>query len=62
MEIHWNGAKLIDAGTMLEWAKSMTWKGVHPVVEISRKVYEKWLERDGSLPKWDIMIHPAGSV
>jgi len=26
---------------MLEWAKRMTWKGVHPMVEISRKVYTK---------------------
>ena len=26
---------------MLEWAKSMTWRGVHPVVELSRTVYEK---------------------
>jgi hypothetical protein len=51
----WNGAKLTqflkrmvefadhigDTRTMLEWAKSMTWKGVHPVVELSRTVYEK---------------------
>jgi hypothetical protein len=51
---------------MLEWAKSMTWKGLHPVVELSRKVYEKGvslskeamqavearLERNPSLPKW----------
>jgi hypothetical protein len=30
LEKHWNGAKLIDAETMLEWAKSMTWKGINP--------------------------------
>ena len=24
LELHWNGTKLIDAETMLEWAKSMT--------------------------------------
>lgn len=73
MELHWNGAKLIDAGTMLEWAKSMTWKGLSPVVEISRKIYkkgislsksamkkvERWLERDEILSKWDIMINPV---
>jgi hypothetical protein len=41
LEQHWNGTKLIDAETMLEWAKSMTWKGLHPMVELSRQVYQK---------------------
>jgi hypothetical protein len=27
--------------TMVEWAKGMTWKGIHPVVALSRKVYCK---------------------
>src|SRR5262249_751648 len=27
LELHWNGTKLVDVKTMLEWAKSMTWKG-----------------------------------
>jgi hypothetical protein len=75
MALHWNGAQLIDAETMLEWAKRMTWKGVHPVVELSRKVYDKGvslsraamravearLERHPLLPKWDIVIHPASA-
>ena len=75
LERHWNGTKLIDVETMLEWAKSMTWKGLHPVVELSRKVYEKGislgkramravekrLERHPELPKWDIRIHPASA-
>ncbi len=39
LELQWNGAKLIDVETMLGWAKQMTWKGLHPVVELSRKVY-----------------------
>ena len=76
LEKHWNGAKLVDAQTMLEWAKSMTWKGVHPVVELSRQVYEKGislskeamqavearLERNSKLPKWDTLIRPACMV
>jgi len=33
--------KLIDCETMLAWAKSMRWKGIHPVVQLSRGVYEK---------------------
>ena len=73
LELKWNGAKLIDVETMLGWAKKMTWKGMHPVVELSRKVYEKGislgkkamqavearLKRDPELPKYDILISPA---
>ena len=58
---------------MLEWAKKMTWKGIHPVVELSRKVYQKGislakaamraveerLQRHPELPKYDILINPA---
>jgi hypothetical protein len=75
LELHWNGTKLVDMETMLEWAKSMTWKGIHPIVELSRKVYQKAvtlskkamrevearLERHPELPKWDILIHPAST-
>ena len=60
---------------MLQWAKSMTWKGIHPIVERSRKRYQKAvtlskkamrevearLERHPELPKWDILIHPAST-
>nr|MBS0019840.1 ISAzo13 family transposase [Gammaproteobacteria bacterium] len=73
LEQHWNGTQLVDADTLLEWAKSMTWKGLHPVVKLSRTVYQKGislskkvmrklearLERDSLLPKWDIVIRPA---
>jgi hypothetical protein len=58
---------------MLAWAKSMTWKGVSPLISLSQKVYqkgislskkamrviEKRLERNPLLPKWDILIRPA---
>ncbi len=60
---------------MLEWAKSMTWKGLHPVVEVSRQVHVKGvslylskaamkvmkarLDRNPELPKRDILIQPA---
>jgi hypothetical protein len=76
LELHWNGTKLVDVETMLAWAKSMTWKGIHPVVELSRKVYQKGialgkkamqavesrLERHPELPKWDILIRPASAL
>jgi Rhodopirellula transposase DDE domain len=76
LELHWNGTKLIDVETMLEWAKRMTWKGIQPVVELSRRGYqkgislgkramraiEKRLERHPQLPKWDILIRPASAL
>jgi hypothetical protein len=75
LELHWNGTKLVDVKTMLEWAKRMTWKGLHPIVELSRKVYQKGialskkamqaiesrLERHPALPQWDILIRPASA-
>ena len=73
LEKHWNGAQLVDVEAMLGWAGSMTWKGIHPLVTLTRKVYEKGvtlskqamavvetrLERNPLLPKWDILIRPA---
>ncbi len=73
LEKHWNGALLVDVDAMLGWAKSMTWKGLNPIVNISRKVYQKGislskeemqkiearLHRNPILPKWDILIRPA---
>jgi len=75
LELKWNGAKLIDAETMVEWAKRMTWKGIHPVVELSRKLSQKGislgkaamqaieerLERHPALPKYDIVIKPVST-
>ena len=73
MELHWNGTKLVDVETMVEWAKTMTWKGIHPIVALSQKVYQKGialgkaamqavearLERHPVLPKYDILIKPV---
>jgi transposase len=75
LELHWNGTQLVDVETMLAWAKSMMWKGLHPIVEISQKVYHKGvalgkkamravearLERHPELPTWDILIRPAST-
>jgi hypothetical protein len=76
LEQHWNGTKLTDSQTMLQWAKSMTWRGLHPIVELSRTVYEKGislsksamqavearLKRNPALPNWDILIQPTAQV
>ncbi len=73
LEVHWNGTKLVDLETMLEWAKRMTWKGMHPLVKLSRTVCQKGiilsqramravearLKRHPELPCWDILIRPA---
>jgi DDE family transposase len=72
LELQWNGTKLSDAETMLGWAKQMTWKGLHPIVALSYKMYQKGvslgkaamqavaarLKRDPNLPKYDIVINP----
>jgi hypothetical protein len=76
LEQHWNGTKLSDAETMFQWAKTMTWKSLHPVVELSCTIYEKGVRltkeamqavdarllRNPQLPKWDILISPACPV
>ena len=76
LELHWNGTKLVDIETMVEWARSMTWKGMHPIVELSRKIYQKGvtlskkamravearLERISELPNSDILLRPASTA
>lgn len=73
LEQHWNGAQLADVDTMLGWARSMTWKGIHPIIKLSQTIYQKGvslskkamqavearLERNPLLPKWDILIQPT---
>jgi Rhodopirellula transposase DDE domain len=72
LEQHWNGTLLTDVRTLLSWARSMTWKGISPIVTLIEKIYvknisltpkamqriEKRLERNPLLPKWDILIKP----
>ena len=72
LEWHWNGTKLVDVETMGEWAKTMTGKGLHPIVELSHTIYQKGialgkaamqavearLERHPALPKYDILLKP----
>ena len=74
-EWHGNGAQRIAGETRLAWAQRRTWKGLQPVVALSRTVSTKGvslskaamravearLERNPLLPKWDILIHPVGA-
>ena len=41
LALHWNGTKLVDGETRVEGVKSMTGKRIHPIVALSRKVYQK---------------------
>jgi hypothetical protein len=64
---------LVDVETMLEWAKSMTWQGIHPIVEVSHKGHQKGISlgkaamqavearliRHPALPKYDMLIKPV---
>ena len=75
LALPWNGTKLVDIETRVEWARSMTWKGMPPIVARSRKIYQKGvtlskkamrevaarLERPPELPNWDILIRPAST-
>lgn len=75
LEEHWNGTLLNTVDTVLEWAHTMTWKGIHPIVDLLDKTYqtgvriakkafqkvEDRLERDESLPKYSVRIQPSGT-
>jgi hypothetical protein len=41
LEAHWNGEILDEVEVVLNFARSMTWNGKHPVVELINKVYHK---------------------
>jgi transposase len=73
LENHWNGALLDTIEAVLEFAKSMTWKGVHPVVELVTTSYatgvkltkeamtalETQVARLPKLEKWFVDIRPS---
>jgi len=75
LEKHWNGTLLSTISTTLEWARTMTWRGIAPAVRLTTTIYEKGvrvskkamaaiesrLQRSPTLPKWDIIIEPLPS-
>ena len=74
LEEHWNGEILDSTSKAVEWAKTMTWKGIKPIVHLCQKVYENGIKltheemepyenrivRSSLLPKWDVTIEPLG--
>jgi len=73
LENHWNGEIIDTIDKALQWAGTMTWKGLKPVVSLIDKVYdkgvtltkkemklyEKKIKRSEKLPKWDVTIEPV---
>jgi hypothetical protein len=73
LERHWNGALLSTAEKALQWARTMTWKGIAPIVHLTDKLYQKGvrlagkakkalearLQRSATLPWYDILITPT---
>jgi Rhodopirellula transposase DDE domain len=72
LENHWNGALLTSVEAALKWARTMTWRGVAPIVHLLDRVYETGirltprlfrpiaarLQRSETLPKWSLSIQP----
>jgi hypothetical protein len=77
LELHWNGALLDSLQAVVAYSKSMTWKGLHPVVDLVTAVYESGvsltkeamaaveaqIDRLPGLSKWfvDILYQPPAS-
>ncbi len=78
LEQHWNGSLLDSVDAVIQYARTMTWKGKHPVVELVTTTYqtgvkltreamsvvETQLQRLPSLEKWfvDIRYVPGQDV
>jgi len=75
LEMHWNGTLLDTVDKTLGWAKTMTWKGTQPVVQLLQKVYktgvrltkaalkpfEQRVCRSTALSRWSASIQPQSS-
>jgi hypothetical protein len=73
LENHWNGALLDTLDGVLKFTASMTWNGIHPVVELVTTIYETGVRlsqaamavieaqitRLAGLDKWFIEITPS---
>jgi hypothetical protein len=72
LEQHWNGSLLESCATVLQFAQTMTFRGLAPVVQLTRRIYrtgvrltppqmailENRFERLPDLPKWFVRIVP----
>jgi transposase len=74
LEHHWNGALLDTVDAVRHYTTSMTWKGIHPVVDLVSTIYhsgvrlsqaamgriEAQIARLPGLDKWFVDITPTG--
>jgi Rhodopirellula transposase DDE domain len=74
LEQHWDGSLLTSIDIALNWAGTMTWRGMQPMVRRLEGIYErgvrltqsafrpiaKRLIRSDNLPKWSVVINPTG--
>ena len=72
LENHWSATLLNTLAITLAWAKTMTWKGLSPVVKLLETTYQKGvkmskkaftaignrIDRNPSLPKYYMTIQP----
>jgi transposase len=72
LELHWNGSLLDTCETVLHFARSMTFRGLHPLVHYVTQIYatgvrlsaksmaalEQRFQRLPDLPKWFVRIPP----
>jgi hypothetical protein len=72
LENHWNGALLSSLEAVLNWAGTMKWRGVCPIVNLVDRVYQtgvrltkaafrpiaERLNRSSDIPKWSLTINP----
>jgi hypothetical protein len=72
LENHWNGALLSSSEAVLNWAGTMKWRGVCPIVNLVDRVYQtgvrltkaafrpiaQRLNRSAHIPKWSLTINP----
>ncbi len=73
LEQHWNGTLLSTIETALKWAGTMTWRGLHPIINELTATYDRgvkvtksafaaltpFITRDPKLPKWSLTITTA---
>jgi transposase len=74
LEQHWNGTLLTSIDLALNWAATMTWRGLQPIVRRIEGIYERGVRltrsafrpiaerliRSENLPKWSLIINPTG--
>ena len=76
LEKHWNGTLLNSVEQVLNWAGTMTWRTIHPLIREITTTYERGVRltkaqfgpiaerliRSATLPKWSLRIQPQQPV